>query len=109
MNKYKDALSYLRNSVVVTDYKQKERVNQYTEVLKELIDKTIDEKGNLKVFASICIDEDKMKKICHEAFEKFKEQFVDSCKELLDKATPKKPIERNLHSRYILYSIAEQM
>ena len=33
-----------------------------------------------------------MKKICHDAFEEFKEQFVDSYEELLDKATPKKVI-----------------
>lgn len=108
MNKYKEALNYLRNSVLVTDHKQKERVNQCTEVLHDLIDKCIDEKGNLKVFASICIDEDKMKKICHDAFEEFKEQFVDSYEDLIDKATPKKPIERHYENEgeapYIKYT-----
>lgn len=39
MNKYKEALNYLRSSVLVTDCKQKEKVNQCTVVLKELIDK----------------------------------------------------------------------
>ena len=44
MNKYQEALTYLRNSVVVTDYKQKERVNQCKEVLQELADKASPEK-----------------------------------------------------------------
>lgn len=38
-NKYKDALTYLRSSALVTDHKQKERVNECTDVLKELVDK----------------------------------------------------------------------
>ena len=88
MNKYEEALTYLRNSALVTDHKQKERVNQCKEVLQELIDKCIDEKGNLKVFASICIDEDKMKKICKESIENFKDQFIDSYEDLLYKNTP---------------------
>ena len=37
MNKYKDALSYLRNSVLVTDYKQKNKVNRCTEILFQLL------------------------------------------------------------------------
>ena len=37
MNKYQDALNYLRNSALVTDYKQKDRVNQCTELLQNLI------------------------------------------------------------------------
>ena len=90
MNKYTYALAYLKDSVVVTDHKQKERVNECIEVLHDLIDKCIDEKGNLKVFASICVDEDKMKKICEESIEKFKEQFIHSYEELLEKATPMK-------------------
>lgn len=40
MNKYQEALDALRNSVVVTDCKQKEVVNQYTAALQELIDKS---------------------------------------------------------------------
>lgn len=44
MNKYKDALTYLRNSVLVTDHKQKEMVNQCTELLQDLIDKASPEK-----------------------------------------------------------------
>lgn len=44
MNKYKDALAYLRSNVLVTDHKQKERVNQCTEVLQELADKASPEK-----------------------------------------------------------------
>lgn len=39
MNKYKDALTYLRSSALVTDHKQKERVNECTDVLQELVDK----------------------------------------------------------------------
>lgn len=39
MNKYKEALNYLRNSVLITDCKQKETVNKYTELLQELVDK----------------------------------------------------------------------
>lgn len=39
MNKYKDALSYLRNSVLVTDHNQQERVNQCVGILQELVDK----------------------------------------------------------------------
>ena len=39
MNKYKDALTYLRSSALVTDHKQKEKVNQCTDVLQELVDK----------------------------------------------------------------------
>lgn len=41
MNKYKDALTYLRSSALVTDHKQKEMVNQCTAVLQELIDKAM--------------------------------------------------------------------
>lgn len=37
MNKYKDALSYLRNSVLVTDYEQKNKVNRCTEILFQLL------------------------------------------------------------------------
>lgn len=44
MNKYKDALTYLRKSIVVTDHKQKERVNQCISVLQELIDKATPKK-----------------------------------------------------------------
>lgn len=39
MNKYKDALAYLRNSVLVTDHNQQERVNQCVGILQELVDK----------------------------------------------------------------------
>lgn len=42
MNKYKDALTYLRNSVVVTDHKQKERVNECTDVLQGFIEEHFD-------------------------------------------------------------------
>lgn len=48
MNKYKDALTYLRNSVLVTNHKQKEMVNQCTEVLKELVDKATPKKAVYK-------------------------------------------------------------
>lgn len=85
-NKYKDALAYLRNSVVVTDHKQKERVNQCTELLQELIDIRFDESGNLKAFATIIIDEGKMIEICKEAAENIKEQLVDRYEKMLDKA-----------------------
>lgn len=44
MNKYKDALTYLRSSALVTDHKQKEMVNQCTAVLQELIDKATPKK-----------------------------------------------------------------
>lgn len=42
MNKYQDALNYLRNSVLVTDHKQKDKVNQYTELLQNLIHEYFD-------------------------------------------------------------------
>lgn len=42
MNKYQDALNYLRNSVLVTDHKQKDRVNQCTELLQNLIHEHFD-------------------------------------------------------------------
>lgn len=37
MSKYKDALTYLRNSVLVTDHKQKDKVNRCTEILFQLL------------------------------------------------------------------------
>ncbi len=37
-NKYEEALIYLRNSALVTDQKQKERVNKCKDVLQELVD-----------------------------------------------------------------------
>lgn len=42
MNKYQDALNYLRNSALVTDHKQKDRVNQCTELLQNLIHEHFD-------------------------------------------------------------------
>ena len=42
MNKYQEALNYLRNSVLVTDHKQKDRVNQCTELLQNLIHEHFD-------------------------------------------------------------------
>lgn len=42
MNKYQDALNYLRNSALVTDHKQKDRVNQCTELLQNLIHEYFD-------------------------------------------------------------------
>lgn len=42
MNKYQDALNHLRNSVLVTDHKQKDRVNQCTELLQNLIHEHFD-------------------------------------------------------------------
>lgn len=42
MNKYQDALNYLRNSALVTDHKQKDGVNQCTELLQNLIHEYFD-------------------------------------------------------------------
>lgn len=42
MNKYQDALNYLRNSVLVTDHKQKDKLNQCTELLQNLIHEYFD-------------------------------------------------------------------
>lgn len=39
MDKYNDALTYLRDRVLVTDNKQKEKVNECIEILQELIDR----------------------------------------------------------------------
>lgn len=44
---YKDALTYIRNSVLVTDHNQKERVNQCTEVLQDLVDKATPKKPDI--------------------------------------------------------------
>lgn len=42
MNKYQDALNYLRNSALVADHKQKDIVNQCTELLQNLIHEYFD-------------------------------------------------------------------
>lgn len=50
------------NALETMDYPSEE-----WDIIEQLINQHFDENGNVKAFANICFDEEKMREICHEA------------------------------------------
>lgn len=65
---------------------EKDCCDEKSTVLNQLIFEHFDENGNVRAFANICVDEDKLIEICKEAAENVKEKFVDRYEKMLDKA-----------------------